>query len=527
MPYAMSTNEQVINFAFRSTNQMGATLLAVQSGLNSLTAVAGSVGRGLSDAMSTAQSGALALGTMTLMAMGQAISAASEYQSKMAQVKAISGQSNEEVSNLGNAAQQLSMKYGMSLNDVTDGLITLGRAGIENATVQTGVLEEGFKMAKLEGMNLNDALEDLVTTTNLLNGNSVNMNSSEYTGQVQEMNTKLLTASQIAPLDVKNVIDSLQYAGGAAAVSNMDQDNLLATISALGARGTKGAMAGTALRNFMTRSITSTGENALESIGLSGDSLWKFGGDKMRSFSDMKRMLDDTMKERGMTTQDQLGFWAKFAGPKMANQLMKIDPDQVEEYEEKISNGVDVTEQMNTILTSTKELWNEIISAVTNFAVNVGSKFLMIINPVLQGVRTIMGFFSGNSVLSELFGWITSGVMVSLLVGGASALFNLLMPSLASLHKKGLGLKGVVKDIGGEVLKTKKTWESIKNPKALEKKARAYNETELENIRYFTAKTEMPSRMADPFKMREFQNLSTLQQSLMYMLISIVYIGDL
>jgi TP901 family phage tail tape measure protein len=519
MARAMSTNEQVINFAFRSTNQMSATLLAVQSGLNSLTAVAGSVGRGLSDAMTTAQSAALTLGTVAVMGMQKAIGAASEYQAKMAQVKAISGQSDAEVNQLGASAQQLSAKYGMSLDDITDGLITLGRAGINNAAVQTGVLEEGFKMAKLEGMDLNESLEDLITTTNLLNGSTVDMNSSEYSTQVSEMNTKLLTASQVAPLDVKNIIESLQYAGGSAAVSHMDQDNLLATISALGARGTKGALAGTALRNFMTRSITSTGENALESIGLSGDSLWKFGGNTMRSFSDMKRMLDDTMKDRGMTTQDQLSFWSKFAGPKMANQLMKIDPDQVDEYEAKIEDGINTQDEMNTILNSTKELWNEITSSIGNFFVNVGSKFLIIINPLLQVVKILTSVFSSDGILggimSQLFGWLGAGGLVTAIVAAGAALFNTVGPSVASIFHKAEGIRGIGKDIEEEVGRTAATINAIKNPDLLHKKARELNETEIDTIRYHTAQKGLDSRYSEPYRRRIFNAMPTYDTSIM------------
>ena len=150
------------------------------------------------------------------------------------------------------------------------------------------------------------------------------MNSSDYVTQVQTMNTKLLTTSQVAPIDVKDVMESLQYSGGAAAASHMDTDNLLATISAMGARGTKGSLAGTALRNFMTRDVTSTAKNALKSIGLSSDDLWEAGGDKMRNISDLKEMIDTQMNSRGMSTQEQIAFWSKFAGQKIANQLVKI-----------------------------------------------------------------------------------------------------------------------------------------------------------------------------------------------------------
>ena len=345
------------------------------------------------------------------------------------------------------------------------------------------------------------------------------MNSSEYSTQVSEMNTKLLTASQVAPLDVKNIIHSLQYAGGSAAVSHMDQDNLLATISALGARGTKGALAGTALRNFMTRSITSTGENALESIGLSGDSLWKFGGNTMRSFSDMKRMLDDTMKDRGMTTQDQLSFWSKFAGPKMANQLMKIDPDQVDEYEAKIEDGINTQDEMNTILNSTKELWNEITSSIGNFFVNVGSKFLIIINPLLQVVKILTSVFSSDGILggimSQLFGWLGAGGLVTAIVAAGSALFNTVGPSVASIFHKAEGIRGIGKDIEEEVGRTAATINAIKNPELLHKKARELNETEIDTIRYSTAQRGMDSRLSEPYRTRYFDALPTYDKTIM------------
>jgi TP901 family phage tail tape measure protein len=482
MPYAMSTSDQIINFAFRSTNQMGGTLLAVQSGLNSLTAVAGSVGRGLSDAMSLTQSAALAIGTISVMAFGQAVNAAGEYEAKMAQVQAISGQSAAEVAQLGNSAQQLSVKYGMSLDNVTNGLITLGRAGINNAATQSGVLEEGFKMAKLEGIDLNTALEDLITTTNLLSQTNVDMNSPEYITQVKEMNTKLLTASQVAPIDVNDVIESLQYSGGSAAASHMDTDNLLATISAMGARGTKGSLAGTALRNFMTRDITSTGKNALESIGITPDDFWKAGGNQMRNISELKQIIDERMQTLGMSRQEQLSFWSKFAGQKMANQLMKIDPSEVEKYQEQIEKGADVENEMNTILTSTKELWNEITAAGENFVVNVGSKILAVVNPIFQVVKGIVSGIGSIPYLNDILGVLGAGGLLVGVSAGAMALFNVLGPSIASLVRRFREGESWTSKIKNEVLSIKDTWNAMKNPAAFQEGAISLNDAERQQI---------------------------------------------
>ena len=202
-------------------------------------------------------------------------------------------------------------------------------------------------------------------------------------------------------------------------------------------------MAGTALRNFMTRSYTNTGRAALESIGLSGDDFWKMGGDSMRSISDLKAMLDNRMNELHMGTQQQLQFWTKFAGQKMANQIMKIDPNEVREYKKEIEQGSDMAEKMNTVLSSTKEIWNQLTSAAHSFYINVGEKFLTVIQPVLIVAKNIVSVLSDNPIA----GWATAIALNVAGFMGMLQVIKLFKPALGSIRQQMFDIRKISLDI--------------------------------------------------------------------------------
>ena len=134
--------------------------------------------------------------------------------------------------------------------------------------IMKSVLEEGVKLSKLEGMDLEDSINDLIATTNLLSPDNVNMNDAQYADMVKQMNQHIVSTSESAPINAQNIIQSLQHVGGYASASGIDQDDLFAVIAQLGSRGTKGEMAGTALRAFVAAGQKDTAQRALARIGL-------------------------------------------------------------------------------------------------------------------------------------------------------------------------------------------------------------------------------------------------------------------
>ncbi|MBR1611470.1 MAG: phage tail tape measure protein, partial [Methanobrevibacter sp.] len=222
--------------------------------------------------------------TAMITAFGaEAANAFGEYEQGMKIVQAVSGQSSAAIAELGNQANQLSVAYRTSIDDITEGLQTLGRAGLSSANEQIEVLESGLQTAKLEGRNLNGVLEEIIQNTAMLGGDLKSINFGE---QADYLNSLMVGTSMTAPIDSHDISQTLQYAGGtaAAAGANLDDkaklEDLMGTIAAFAQKGVSGSMAGTALRAFFTKPASQDNSvtEGLGMIGLSPYQLWENGG---------------------------------------------------------------------------------------------------------------------------------------------------------------------------------------------------------------------------------------------------------
>ena len=337
----------------------------------------------------------LAIGTgLAISAMfTSAAKDAINFQQQIANVQAIGGEAINAQA-IGNAAMEYSNKFGMATASMTEGLEALARAGITSTNVMKEVLAEGVKLSKLEGLDLEDSINDLIATTNLLSESGVDMNDANYGKLVQDMNQHIVSTSESAPINAQNIIQSLQHVGGYASASGMDQDDLFAVIAQLGSRGTKGEMAGTALRAFIAAGQKDTAQRALARIGLNVSDLWNDNGETMLSISEMKDVLDDALEARGYSKQEKLEFYSDFAGYKQANQIMKIDTSEVQQYKEQIASAWDLGKKLDVILGTVRGNLDRIWQISQNFMTKVGSQILDVMNAVLTPVRIMLELFT-------------------------------------------------------------------------------------------------------------------------------------
>ena len=422
----------------------------------------------------------LAIGT------GAAISAlftsatqdAIHFQQQVANVQAIGGESIN-ASNIGDAAIEYSNKFGMATASMTEGLEALARAGITTTQVMSGVLEEGVKLSKLEGMDLEDSINDLIATTNLLALDDVNMNDLQYANMVREMNQHIVSTSESAPINAQNIIQTLQHVGGYASASGMDQDDLFAVIAQLGSRGTKGEMAGTALRAFIAAGQKDTAQRALARIGLNVRDLWSESGETMLPISEMKQVLDDALESRGYSKQEKLEFYSDFAGYKQANQIMKIDTSEVEHYKEKIANAWDLGQKLDTILGTVRGNLDRIYQTTTNFMQKVGSKMLPVINAFLVPLRTALTVFTKIPFMDTAFA--ATALFITFRTG--LMLFNKLVPAVAGFMS---GISDSTNETRGLRTEWTKTREEIEQAKNIMDLIRNRDQEGLTRIHYET-----------------------------------------
>ena len=467
---SINSTEDYVNYTFHiSSKGVGAVAGELVGLSNTVSNLLGDIAFKTSEMLGYAET--LAIGTSVAVGamFTSAVKDAIHFEQQMANVKAIGGESLN-TKEIGNAAMEYSNKFGMATASMTEGLEALARAGITTTSVMRSVLEEGVKLSKLEGMDLEDSINDLIATTNLLSPDNVNMNDAQYADMVKQMNQHIVSTSESAPINAQNIIQSLQHVGGYASASGIDQDDLFAVIAQLGSRGTKGEMAGTALRAFVAAGQKDTAQRALARIGLNVSDLWGDNGETMLSISEMKDVLDDALEARGYSKQEKLEFYSDFAGYKQANQIMKIDTSEVQQYKEQIANAWDLGKKLENILGTVRGNLDRIWQITQNFMTKVGGKILFIANAILTPVRMLLELitrmpFADTAVAAGMIIVGFNGVLK--IINNIVPRFSTFFMQLSQSKRDMLSIKQIWRNLPGDIDKAKDVLKAMSDPKEM------------------------------------------------------------
>lgn len=383
---------------------------------------------------------ALVVGTTALITAFSVESAKAfgEYEQGMKIVQTVSNQTGSAINELSNKANELSVSYRTSMNDITDGLQTLGRAGLNSANEQLEVLESGLQTAKLEGRNLNGVLEELIQNTAMLGGD---LKSNNFGEQTEYLNSLMVGTSMTAPIDSHDISQTLQYSGGtlAAAGGSLDAEegkklieDYMGTVAAFAQRGVKGSMAGTALRAFFTKPASQDKQvtAGLEAIGLSPEDLWEDGGAKMKSVSDQISIIENQMKRLNLSTMDQVEIWGKIVGAKMGQQMMKLHSSDIKE----LTRDIQDAQSAETLAAQTLQTYNQKLSEFQQQGEvayrEFGEKVARILTPLIGGGTKLMELLSIPAVNTGVF------IAIGSLVGhGLSTAWNMLKSIYGTLKQ--------------------------------------------------------------------------------------------
>ena len=375
---------------------------AMNAGLSSIMNVFNGMTRafdqqfGLVDAALTTTSVLVAqLGADAMNSFGQ-------FEQGMKIVQMVSNQTSQDMDILKQKANEFSVQYRMDIDQLTEGLQTLGRAGLNSASEQAEVLENGLYTAKLEGRDLNSVLQELLQNTTLLGGN---LKSNEFGEQTQYVNDLLVATSMTAPITTHDISETLKYSGGiaAAAGAKIDTDegqaileDYMGAIAAFAQKGVSGSIAGTALRAFLNKPATqdSSVVDALASINLKPEYLWEEGGEVMKPISQQIAIIKGQMEELNISTMDQLQIWSKIVGGKMGQQMMKLDADAIRD----VTKDIQSADSASNLAAGSMKTYEANIKAVKESGAElqreVGEKLVLIANPLLEILNKVLSFMN-------------------------------------------------------------------------------------------------------------------------------------
>lgn len=423
-------------------------ITAALGGFNELVAATSLVTSAVAQSTSAVDSMLLTLGIGLIGAGAEAAKAAGEVTQAMKIVQSVSGQTSSEISVLTQQANEFSVRYKMGIDEVTEGLQTLGRAGLSSVNTQLDTLKAGMEAAKVTGMELGEVLNKLVQTTSLLGGD---INSSSFGLQTQDMATKLIATSQSAPIDVNDVVQTLSYSGGTAAAGGINIYNedamydYLGAIAAFGQKGVSGSMAGTALRAFFTKPASQSSQvtDALGKLKMKPEDLWEPGEQAMRPVSEQIGLIQGQMDKLKISQMDQIELWGEIVSPKMGQQMLKLNKNSIQELADDIRHTESAEKlaqntmnsyisDLNTLTQKGAEQWRE-----------YGKAALAWFAPLVKGLNMIM----------DLLGTDIGGfpIVQQIVKGGIILIISQVIQRLGSVWAL---LKGIASEIRAQLQST-------------------------------------------------------------------------
>lgn len=417
-----------VEFIIGAANMAAPGIAAVAAGFANLTSVGMRTASAMNEAMTITEAGFMAVGAAAALALGVAVHEAAQFEKQLKLVQAVSDDlSNENLGKMGDQIKALAMKYGESADEIASSMQTIGRAGIKDATAQMNLFEDALKMAKIEGMDLQDAIDGIIKTTNLFGGNMDN--PQEFVKQANTITQQLVHASQISPTDVSDLLMGLKYIGGSAQTAGWSSADTMSNLAYMATKGVSGETAATAIRGFITKPAMQGPQvtNALSTIGLTPSDLWEPGGNKAKSLPDQIALINQKMNDAGLSTMSKLGLWAQITMQKTSQQMLKIDPQELEKYNKKMEEKFDLDQKVATAMDSISEQFNRFKASIGVLAIGVGERVLPVFRLLVDGLNALVGILNSSPQALTLF----TGALVTAVGLGAYSVMKWLGGALS------------------------------------------------------------------------------------------------
>lgn len=249
--------------------------------------------------------------TTPIAALGTlAVKTASDFDSAMSQVAAVSGATGEELEALRDKAREMGAKTKFSASEAAEAMNYMAMAGWKTEDMLGGI--EGI-------MNLAAASgEDLATTSDIVTDALTAFGlSAEDSGHFADI---LASASSNANTNVSLMGETFKYVAPLAGSLGYSAEDTATAIGLMANAGIKGSQAGTSLRSVMTRLAKPTKESqtAMNALGLS---ITDSSG-KMKPLSEI---MDDMRKSfSGLTEEEKASYAAMLGGQEAMSGLLAI-----------------------------------------------------------------------------------------------------------------------------------------------------------------------------------------------------------
>jgi len=270
----ISTTERRMNKLERSTRNLRRTLFALTGTFSGVVAAAAGI--------------------------QGAIRVVAGFEQSMANVRAISGSTEEQLASLTDEARRLGQETRFSATEAAEGMAFLARTGFEVNEIITGT-GQVLNLAQGQMLDFGRAADIATNVTQ-----SFGLEVSDLNRVIDVLSA---TASS-ANTDVEQLEQALSFVGPVAAALGVTVEEASATIGLLGDAGIQATRAGTGLRKILSDLISPTAEaqEALQRLGLTMNDI------ALESEGDLSRVIQN-FADAGATIRDIVDIVGVRAAP--------------------------------------------------------------------------------------------------------------------------------------------------------------------------------------------------------------------
>lgn len=249
--------------------------------------------RGAGQAFQTAGRTMTAAGVGLLYIFGKAVTAAAEFERRMDFFGAVSDTTGEKLKAVGDNALEVSRKTIFSANEIADGYIELGKAGVSAEQILNGVGEAMANLGAAGDIPLAESGQIITSTIQ-----QFSLKAKDATNVADE----LAGAANASIADISDLGVSLKYVGGVAHTAGLGFEDTLTAISLLAKAGIRGSTAGTSLRQMIVSfgGATEPATEALKKLGI----ITEDGSNKFYDAAGNLKPLSQVFEILGNATED-------------------------------------------------------------------------------------------------------------------------------------------------------------------------------------------------------------------------------
>lgn len=411
-------------------------------------ATAGQKLKGLSSALKTVGSGLAKGVTLPLLGVGTAaVKVASSFDSAMSEVKAISGATGTQFTQLRDKAIEMGAKTKFSATESAEAFKYMAMAGWDTNDMLNSI-SGVMNLAAASGEDLgtvSDIVTDAMTafglaadgTTKVLkNGYNVEVSNAEHFSDV------LAEASSRSNTNVSLMGATFKYVAPIAGAMGYSIEDTAVAIGLMANAGIKGEQAGTALRSTITRLVKPTKESgtAMDALGISVTN----SDGSMKSLDDVLRQVRSSMS--GLTEDQKASYAAMLAGQEGMSGLLAIVNASDEDYQklsESIQNCTGASQEMaDTMQDNLVGAVTLLKSALESAGITIGERLTPYIRELAEWITGLVEKF--NNLSAEQQDQIVKWGLIFAAVGPILLVMSRLIGVVSGVMGAFTGLKGML-----------------------------------------------------------------------------------